>query len=362
LCFFIILWFPLLYAPAAFPNKELAAGLLTKAGGAFEAAFPFRVQARSQFNELKYWLFRTWAPQFLEGRKGWIFYRGEIVNDGQVLNDFLGEIQPTSSTVNTWCSNLAKRHAWLKAHGATSITLIVPNKETIYADMLPDNLSRKRGRTRLDALTSACPDEVLDLREPLSAARRERDVYYSAGTHWASQGAYVGYTAIIDTLVKYGWSMTPLPRSAFRERLVDLAADSFVPGWARIPPENELRLDPIEPYPACYQTTQECKPMLFPGWVLIQEQAYTRKNYRGLVLVSQHPDSRLPSAVVFHDSFLRFWLQPMLAQHFRRIVFVRYGFDPAVVEEEKPDVVIVQAAERYLSGLVDYAISDAPIK
>jgi len=56
----------------------------------------------------------------------------------------------------------------------------------------------------------------------------------------------------------------------------------------------------------------------------------------------------LPRAVVYRDS-MAFSLIPLLAENFSRVVFVSSrGFDPALIEREKPDVVIEEMVERTL--------------
>jgi hypothetical protein len=272
-----------------------------------------------------------------------------VVNDEQVITDFLGQAQPSASTVARWCNTLVGRRRWLASRGAAAVVVIPPNKETVYADMLPDDLARKRGRTRLDALTAVCGDEVVDLRAPLVEARREHPVYYRAGTHWTSQGAYVGYAAILAALARAGRELTPIPRAAFVRR-PEPNVDSWLPGRYRPAVDNDDGLDPIRAYPACYHAEKGCVPLLVPGWRGKSITDWNAANNRRIVSEQARPD--LPSAVVFHDSFTPLWLMPLLAQHFRRVVFVAGPFDPALIEAEHPDVVISEAVERYLLGVV----------
>ncbi len=56
----------------------------------------------------------------------------------------------------------------------------------------------------------------------------------------------------------------------------------------------------------------------------------------------------LPRAVVYRDS-MAIPLIPLLAENFSRVVFVSSrGFDPALIEREKPDIVIEEMVERTL--------------
>jgi hypothetical protein len=69
-------------------------------------------------------------------------------------------------------------------------------------------------------------------------------------------------------------------------------------------------------------------------------------------IVSEVDGPRLPTAVIFHDSFMAA-LRPFLAQSFRRAVYVQGPFDAAVVAREKPDVVLDERVERYLDRYFD---------
>jgi hypothetical protein len=67
----------------------------------------------------------------------------------------------------------------------------------------------------------------------------------------------------------------------------------------------------------------------------------------------ERSDAGLPRAVMFHDSFGAH-LIPYLSEHFRRIVYAWERpdypvFDGALVERERPDVVIQQIVERKLA-------------
>jgi alginate O-acetyltransferase complex protein AlgJ len=65
-------------------------------------------------------------------------------------------------------------------------------------------------------------------------------------------------------------------------------------------------------------------------------------------VVTEHPDKRLPRAVVFRDSFASA-LIPFLSEHFSRAVYLwQNDFDPDVIEQEHPDVVIQEIVSRHL--------------
>jgi len=64
----------------------------------------------------------------------------------------------------------------------------------------------------------------------------------------------------------------------------------------------------------------------------------------------ERDDAKLPRAVMFRDSYATH-LIPFLSEYFQRIVYVwRYHFDRALIERERPDVVIEEMVERRLMG------------
>lgn len=332
----VALWTPLLYALSAVPQFKLST--LTQIGDAFEGQFPFRVSWRRQYNAVRYWLLRALPVQVVKGKDGWLFYRAEAVHDGHVFDDFLGEVSPSNELIKAWCESLQKRRSWLSGRGIASVFIVVPNKETVYADKLPDELILKRGRTSLDALSDACGDEFIDLRSSLAEARRSHNVYYPRGTHWTSHGAYVGYRAILKEL-----NLEPMPITAFRE--VQLTIDDSWLMLFGIHSEPSPELDPLEPHLACHKADGECRQVLYPNG-----PADFSTDPRGSIVVQ--PDLTLPTAVVFHDSF-KLWLASYLGQHFRMTVFVPGPYQAAVVEQYKPDVVIIETVERYMPFKVE---------
>jgi hypothetical protein len=65
-------------------------------------------------------------------------------------------------------------------------------------------------------------------------------------------------------------------------------------------------------------------------------------------LVTEIPDSTLPRAVIFRDSFVSS-LVPFLSEHFSRAVYVwQNDFDAETVVKERADVVIQEIVGRHL--------------
>jgi hypothetical protein len=60
------------------------------------------------------------------------------------------------------------------------------------------------------------------------------------------------------------------------------------------------------------------------------------------------PSGEIGRAVVVHDSFFQV-VEPYLARHFRRSLFLRRIFAPELIAGEQPEIVIEEMVERVLS-------------
>jgi hypothetical protein len=71
-------------------------------------------------------------------------------------------------------------------------------------------------------------------------------------------------------------------------------------------------------------------------------------------IVAEQPDSSLPRLVVFRDSFAS-RLIPYLSEHFSRSVYLwQNDFEPEVIQQEHPHIVIQEIVARHLVTTVAY--------
>jgi hypothetical protein len=143
----------------------------------------------------------------------------------------------------------------------------------------------------------------------------------------------VAYEAIVRRLQVWHPEMSPLPRDAFAATVAtrfggDLALNL---GVADVRREETTTLALQRP-PAARQVA------FLTG----------RQPLHWAQLWMETPQRHLPKALVLHDSFIN-PLAPWLAEHFGRIGYVRgYELDQALVERERPAVLIEERVERSL--------------
>ena len=100
--------------------------------------------------------------------------------------------------------NLRNKQQWLASKGIQYLFAVVPGKQTVYPEYLPDYIYTRRGRSRLDQVVDyhkSQPDlNFLDLRPTLLTAKRRHRIYHITDSHWNIRGAYAGYLKIMEQI------------------------------------------------------------------------------------------------------------------------------------------------------------------
>jgi hypothetical protein len=257
------------------------------------------------------------------GPDGWVFG-----TESHSLEVFRGLEPFPPRRLDGWRRVFEARRAWHAERGVRYVYALIPNKDRACAEHLPPALT-VCGPTRMEELqrylAATGTEPVLDLLPLLLDAKRSdgelgRDdcVYYPLGTHWTDRGAFAVYEALADRIAPLAPNFRRLARADFRV-VEEGEGDSVAPSMylADLLPQRAWR------------------------WHVAERRARYDESLvgrNGATLETNVDDPRLPTAIVFHDSFGEN-LRPMLAEGFRRAIFVWGSFEPDVIEREKPDVV-----------------------
>ena len=301
--------------------------------GYWNDAFGFRSSLVRAYNRVSLWLGVSPSAKVVVGTDGWLF-----VGDEYSAVEYYRATRPfTPEELVWWQGLLEARRDWLAERGIRYLFVVAPDKQDIYPEYMPAALNRVGTATRLDQLVTHLDRHsdlrLLDLRGALREAKAYDRPYERLDSHWNELGAWFAYAEIIKRLSVWFPRVQPVPLSEFErtwstEQGNDLA---MLLSLSDVMPGEYLMLVPRVPRRAHLVPTDGITPS---GSVA--------------VLVSETGDPALPRAVMFHDSFAqRLW--PFLSEHFERIVYSwQYNFDPALVESEKPDVVLDEMVDRVL--------------
>jgi hypothetical protein len=280
----------------------------------------------------------------IKGKGDWLFLSQEN-NELNVLQDYRSVRLFSQSQLARWVDVYRDRQSWLAARGIRYLVVVAPNKHTVYPEHLPSQFNKVSPVSRTDQLVAALEGAgiaVLDLRQTMDVVKRQALAYYRTDTHWTTFGAFAGYVQIMKSLGRWFPQFEPEIRGDFDIAIVPnlngglasmLALGDFFP-------ESRVVFTPRFQRKAL----ETAAPLPVPPY------------FQPTVVMDTHDPAR-PSAVVFRDSFAH-ELIPFLSEHFNKTTYlwpypstpreVRY-FDKALIEKEKPAVVIDEFVERYFT-------------
>ncbi len=310
---------------------------------AFESAFADRFGGRDKLIRLHHAslleLFGVSAlTTVLPGSAGWYYWLGE---DGLSLDThYRGTAAFPQSYVDGTVVELIRRREWLAAKGIGYVVAVVPEKYTIYPEHLPGWTGKPAQPSPYDRVVAALAGSgvtLIDLRPALRAAKAHDRVYYKTDSHWNYLGAMVGYDLIMREVQR---ALPPgrMPQIVPAQRPAYVAGVDYysgdLVGMLGLP--GRIREDDVAPLGTIFaDSASRCARRVDPP-PFRESTTY----------VCDRPG--LPRAVVFRDS-MAIPLIPMLAENFARVVFIsNRAFDTALIEREKPDVVIEEMVERAL--------------
>lgn len=280
---------------------------------------------------------RPTARQVVFGRDGWMFWPDDGDKVPVTMADVRGHLRLEPREIRQIGEHLRAIRGRLAACGRTALVVVAPNKQSIYPEYLLGDHA-VAASTRLDDLLErldpGVSEMVIDPRPELRAARAGSGphLYNKTDTHWNQLGAFHAYRKIVQALERTGRVSRPELASLAHYDLVvqryeggDLAVRMLFSPWRF--PDRDVILRPRPEVPAISATGPADG-----GWTITNAQG------RGALLLEG--DSAAPPLADF------------LARHFESVVIPETGrFDGEVVARHRPDVVLLEVAERNLNRL-----------
>jgi hypothetical protein len=207
---------------------------------------------------------------------------------------------------------------------------------------VPERFNRLEGPSATDQivryLRARSRVDVLDLREKLIAARKERPVYLLRDSHWNEYGAFAGYEAIANRLHAMFPEIEPLRLD--RLKVVEIPFSGDLAKMLNLSDQLGERRVLLVPVP------QKSHTIPFPL------NATPVPTWLAPPMAARIEGSKLPKALVYHDSFM-YQMMPFVSEHFETVAYIR---DPHVtvttVKDFHPDIVIHECVERLLRNLI----------
>ena len=163
--------------------------------------FGFRKNLVSLDSHLKADLLHVSAEDdVIIGKDGWLFYTPTV-------NDFIGWATVSELGIQNIRHNLEMMQEFTESRGSQFVLAVVPNKNSIYAEYMPDNYYHN----------NFCNNNYHNLHSALETSQvnyvylrsyfydnakydmMPEPFYHKLDTHWNNAGALIGYRAIMDS-------------------------------------------------------------------------------------------------------------------------------------------------------------------
>ena len=218
------------------------------------------------------------------------------------------------------------------------VVLIAPDKNTIYPQYMPDQITKIGDKSRLDQFVDYMhkygKTPVIDLRSELIEASKTEQVFYKTDTHWNPNAQYIAYRDILSVLSQRYPELVPHPLSDYE--VVDEGPVRF--GISFMLGMPNMKEDSWTLKPKFATDTNINNIPLSDGT---------------FVRFSMNQNQNLPSALIYHDSFL-LDVVPLLEPEFRQTTSIPSSSIPGIwnigwVDQVHPDIVIIEYVERFLN-------------
>lgn len=325
--------------PAAFPARPHSLKELREYPRLFDAwlqdHFGFRVPMIRAHSRLLYFGLKTSpSPKVVLGKDGWLYYNGLMAGDGDPVADFRGTKPLSAYQLERWRWMFQDESDWFAEHGIRFLLALIPGKEGVYPEHVPDWMTRVYSQTTLEQLAShlagKCSFAYTNLLPTVVAASKTERAYWVTDTHWNEFGAWHGYRGIIAQVAEWYPAVTVPTEDQFKIGYGDYYAGDLAQMMY-------LRADLREHM--IYMTS---KTPLQATQQLLGDRELPD-------LVTTVADTNLPRTVIFRDSFTEYMI-PYLSEHFSTAFYRwgRTGIDTRAVNQVHPHLVMHLLSDRAL--------------
>ena len=279
------------------------------------------------------WTVRLPPPEsekVLVGKNGWLYL---VRDSNDVIGQQTGRVHLSEQARQDWKQLLVRRSAATGRLGVRWQTLVIPDKEIVYPEYLPDEIVPAPTRPVHEILDIAdqVGAPVSYALDALQRAKASFSVYPRTDSHWNYRGSYVAYRLLCE-LMRAGCE-------------VPVVEDDEIQ-WEEPSIEGGLgqKMHPPLSSPIAWaHLFRHRSKLAFDNQVI---------NHGRVVIFEQDVDSG-PTCLLFGESFAQH-LVLFLKESFRRLVYVHTSMlVDEVIEAESPDVVVSLPVERFLIKVPD---------
>lgn len=269
------------------------------------------------------------SRQVLKGKDDWLFYKTQT--DGSPIADYQGTGHFSNKKMSKMLQCLSKIKNDLNSKGIQLIVMLIPNKERIYGNKMPHSIQIIDTLSRTDVLVKYLQRKGFnDILYPKHEMLKNRDnfyLYYKYDSHWNYLGAFIAEQQLLDKL--YG-TRTYLAQQTIVAKKKSGAGD--------------------------------LANMVHLSWHFKDDREYYIEKVPNYVKTSssriyENRRSQFSDSVLFIGDSYRKRIKPFLYHDFRKVLVIhRDEYTGQVLQNFKPNVVVLEWAERYSSEILQFKL------
>lgn len=319
---------------------------------------------------IKVYLFRDSPnPAIALGKDGFFFegfgarrVEAGIVENFDNIADYMGDLPFTDEELRQWGETLRERRDWLKLRGVDYVFVLAPTKAFVYPEYLPDKLTRIKGRTRYEQLSTYLRENVdvpfIDLFPALSEAKGKRSyplLFYKTDFHWNFYGAFIAYQEIVAGLGEFfpQYPFVPLRFDDFRLDVDEHWAHQRFMNMIGLPEtwhKNEHYLTLVPKPGTALDTALDLPPEgindHYAPTVLLGDE---KKGDAVKVHLVRNPGAPVPSILLLGDSFSEKYVY-FFSAHAQKVMNYRtvVNFPYQIFQHEQPTIVVQEILNMFI--------------
>ncbi len=311
----------------------------------FNDNLPFRRFIQKQYNNMNYYIFKVKSfnnvmigKKTENGNMQWLFY--DKKSDGDPLQYALGMRTFTDDEKRTAIINIKSNLEKLKEKNIDAYYFIAPNKSTIYKELLPDSLEIKSDKNAIldlyEYIKSQGVENIVYPYHELIESKKTAYSYLSLDTHWNIYGGFVGVKLLhhkINPEYDYIFDNAKISKGELVYSSGDLSKILHISGAEKFK-EQDIK---IENFQDDVEFTE-----------VRDGEKITYENKKPLI------DKEI---MIIGDSF-SVEMSHNLIKMYSKITYIPvYGFTNELLDNVDPDIVIIEAVERYIDSIIDFFIA-----
>lgn len=324
--------------------KEYAQGL----SAYIKDQYPGKSRLTTLNNLIRYKTFGDISNNYIVhfGKKGWMFYTGENVKDVYENKNLY-----TDAELKRMKEVLEERNSYMESLGIKYYILFPRMSHYFYQEYVGATLHTYNKKAKLEQfleyMKTHSKVKIIDIYTSMKIAKdtSKRDLYYHEDSHWNFYGAYFAYAEIINTIRKDFPNMPkPIPMNEIKWTETDneegdlpmlLSLNKYIKRHEYLPFHDRVNCAYMIPAPD------------YPEYQSVHKMVFFQGN-----------NNAMPKLIMNRDSYTNYLIS-YFGSHFSRQGYLWSPiFFPGIIKTEKPDIVITEMMERFLSDLL---VNNPPI-